>query len=86
MSSSQKLLLPRHALHSAKLAIEDHREWTSALPPDLAEFCSGGRHEHSAQGAAVCSPPSGDEIALPEFWRSQNAATGQLQDDDRPVS
>ena len=37
----QKLLLPRHALHSAKLAIEDKREWTSALPPDLAEFCSG---------------------------------------------
>ena len=39
---TQKLLLPRHALHSAKLALEDHREWTSALPPDLAEFCSGG--------------------------------------------
>jgi 23S rRNA pseudouridine1911/1915/1917 synthase len=38
----QKLLLPRHALHSAKLATEDEREWTSALPPDLAEFCSGG--------------------------------------------
>jgi 23S rRNA pseudouridine1911/1915/1917 synthase len=38
----QKLLLPRHALHSTKLAIEDHREWTSTLPPDLAEFCSGG--------------------------------------------
>src|SRR5213083_661762 len=38
----QKLLLPRHALHSAKLATEDRREWTSALPPDLAEFCSGG--------------------------------------------
>ena len=38
----QRLLLPRHALHSAKLAIEDHREWTSALPRDLAEFCSGG--------------------------------------------
>jgi 23S rRNA pseudouridine1911/1915/1917 synthase len=34
----QKLLLPRHALHSAKLAIEDDREWTSALPSDLAEF------------------------------------------------
>jgi 23S rRNA pseudouridine1911/1915/1917 synthase len=33
------LLLPRHALHSAKLAIEDERQWTSALPPDLAEFC-----------------------------------------------
>ena len=38
----QKLLLPRHALHSAKLAVEDERKWTSALPPDLAEFCSGG--------------------------------------------
>jgi len=34
----QKLLLPRHALHSAKLTIENEREWTSALPPDLAEF------------------------------------------------
>jgi 23S rRNA pseudouridine1911/1915/1917 synthase len=38
----QKLLLPRHALHSAKLAIEDQRAWTSALPLDLAEFCCGG--------------------------------------------
>ena len=38
----RKLLLPRHALHSAKLAVEDEREWISALPPDLAEFCSGG--------------------------------------------
>jgi 23S rRNA pseudouridine1911/1915/1917 synthase len=37
----QRLLLPRHALHSAKLTIEGEREWTSALPPDLAEFCSG---------------------------------------------
>jgi 23S rRNA pseudouridine1911/1915/1917 synthase len=34
----EKLLLPRHALHSAKLAIDGQREWTSALPPDLAEF------------------------------------------------
>jgi 23S rRNA pseudouridine1911/1915/1917 synthase len=38
----RQLLLPRHALHSARLAIEDEREWTSPLPPDLAEFCSGG--------------------------------------------
>ncbi len=38
----QKLLLPRHALHSAKLATDGQREWTSALPPDLAKFCSGG--------------------------------------------
>ena len=34
----QRLLLPRHALHSAKLEIEDEREWTSPLPADLAEF------------------------------------------------
>jgi 23S rRNA pseudouridine1911/1915/1917 synthase len=34
----EKLLLPRHALHSAKLAIEGEREWTSGLPPDLANF------------------------------------------------
>ena len=34
----QKLLLPRHALHSAKLAIENESEWTSALPSDLVEF------------------------------------------------
>jgi 23S rRNA pseudouridine1911/1915/1917 synthase len=37
----EKLLLPRHALHSAKLATKREREWTSALPQDLAEFCSG---------------------------------------------
>jgi 23S rRNA pseudouridine1911/1915/1917 synthase len=36
----QRLLLPRHALHSAKLAIGHHREWASALAPDLVEFCS----------------------------------------------
>lgn len=39
---AEKLLLPRHALHSAKLAIEGEREWTSALPPDLRDFCRGG--------------------------------------------
>jgi 23S rRNA pseudouridine1911/1915/1917 synthase len=38
----QRLLLPRHALHSAKLSVKDEREWTSDLPLDLAEFCSGG--------------------------------------------
>src|SRR4029077_2688379 len=34
----RQLLLPRHALHSARLAIEDEHEWTSPLPQDLAEF------------------------------------------------
>ncbi len=38
----RELLMPRHALHSARLAIKDEREWTSPLPHDLAEFCSGG--------------------------------------------
>jgi len=36
----QKLLLPRHALHSAKLAIGRERQWTSELPPDLARFAA----------------------------------------------
>jgi len=34
----QRLLLPRHALHSAKLAIVGEIEWESPLPVDLAEF------------------------------------------------
>jgi 23S rRNA pseudouridine1911/1915/1917 synthase len=33
-----QLLLPRHALHSARLAIEGEYEWISPLTPDLAEF------------------------------------------------
>ncbi len=34
----RKLLLPRHALHSAKLAIGNEKEWTAKLPTDLARF------------------------------------------------
>jgi 23S rRNA pseudouridine1911/1915/1917 synthase len=34
----RRLLLPRHALHSAKLAIEGEIEWSSPLPADLVEF------------------------------------------------
>src|SRR5207245_3286384 len=30
----RKLLLPRHALHSAKLATEDEDEWTAELPAE----------------------------------------------------
>ena len=37
----KRLLLPRHALHATKLAIEDECEWVSALPADLAEFLEG---------------------------------------------
>jgi 23S rRNA pseudouridine1911/1915/1917 synthase len=36
----RELLLPRHALHSAKLAIEKEHEWTAELPRDLAQFMS----------------------------------------------
>ena len=34
----QQLFLPRHALHSAKLAIKGEQEWTTDLPEDLARF------------------------------------------------
>ena len=37
------LLLPRHALHSARLAIEGEHQWTSSLPSDLMEFIESGR-------------------------------------------
>jgi hypothetical protein len=30
--------LPRHALHSAKLAIENGQEWNIQLPQDLIGF------------------------------------------------
>src|ERR1700736_1904801 len=36
----RQLLLPRHALHSAKLAIKNEHEWISAFPPDLREFAA----------------------------------------------
>jgi 23S rRNA pseudouridine1911/1915/1917 synthase len=34
----RELLLPRHALHSAKLAIEHENEWAAELPEDLVQF------------------------------------------------
>lgn len=34
----KRLLLPRQALHSVRLAIEREREWISPLAPDLAQF------------------------------------------------
>ena len=34
----RQLLLPRHALHSAKLAVHGNHEWMSELPPDIASF------------------------------------------------
>ena len=34
----RQLLLPRHALHSAKLAIEKGQQWNSQLPQDLIRF------------------------------------------------
>lgn len=40
----RKLLLPRHALHSAVLEIDGGERWTSALPPDLAAFSNHQRH------------------------------------------
>ena len=34
----RQLLLPRHALHSANLAIKNGQQWTSQLPQDLIRF------------------------------------------------
>ena len=34
----RQLLLPRHALHSANLAIKNDQQWTAKLPNDLAQF------------------------------------------------
>lgn len=39
---AKKLLLPRHALHSARLEIQGGEKWSSPLPPDLASFINGG--------------------------------------------
>jgi 23S rRNA pseudouridine1911/1915/1917 synthase len=36
----RRLLLPRHALHSAKLTIDGETGWESPLPADLARFMS----------------------------------------------
>jgi 23S rRNA pseudouridine1911/1915/1917 synthase len=36
----RQLLLPRHALHSTMLGIQNEREWVSPLPDDLAEFAA----------------------------------------------
>jgi 23S rRNA pseudouridine1911/1915/1917 synthase len=37
----RELLLPRHALHSTRLAIEHENEWAAELPEDLAKFVAG---------------------------------------------
>lgn len=37
---ARRLLLPRHALHSAALRIEGEASWTSSLPADLAKFAA----------------------------------------------
>ena len=34
----RELLLPRHALHSAKLRIDNEKEWSAELPEDLGQF------------------------------------------------
>ena len=36
----RQLLLPRHALHCARLAIDGEHEWTIPLAPDLAKFAA----------------------------------------------
>jgi 23S rRNA pseudouridine1911/1915/1917 synthase len=38
---ARRLLLPRHALHSATLEIDGGERWVSPLPQDLAKFVNG---------------------------------------------
>ncbi len=45
----RELLLPRHALHSAKLAVNDKMEWEIGLPTDLARFVQRSHQAKSAQ-------------------------------------
>jgi 23S rRNA pseudouridine1911/1915/1917 synthase len=49
-----RLLLPRHALHSAALEIENGEKWTSPLPVDLASFAA--QQEDAARAAATAAP------------------------------
>ncbi|HEV3410432.1 MAG TPA: RluA family pseudouridine synthase [Chthoniobacterales bacterium] len=39
---ASKLLLPRHALHSARLRVSGVGDWVGSLPDDLAAFCAAG--------------------------------------------
>jgi 23S rRNA pseudouridine1911/1915/1917 synthase len=52
----QRLLLPRHALHFTKLAIEGEHEWNSPLPVDLAEFLEGCPPRHPSREATERVP------------------------------
>ena len=51
----RQLLLPRHALHSAKLAIDHGTEWIAQLPADLAQFCSGGLRPPSRRSQSAAA-------------------------------
>ena len=53
----RQLLLPRHALHATKLAIEGEGEWTSPLPVDLAKFLEGQPPCRLSYDAAERVPP-----------------------------
>jgi len=35
---ANKLLLERHALHASRLRIDEQRDWSSPLPPDLSDW------------------------------------------------
>jgi 23S rRNA pseudouridine1911/1915/1917 synthase len=37
---ASKLLLERHALHASRLRIDEQRDWSSPLPPDLSDWIS----------------------------------------------
>ena len=46
----RELILPRHALHSAKLKVAGDYEWNAELPPDLANFVTGSANSAACLG------------------------------------
>jgi 23S rRNA pseudouridine1911/1915/1917 synthase len=57
-----ELLLPRHALHSARLAIDNEKEWLAELPNDLAQFVQDSLYVK--RSACQSHETAGDAVAL----------------------
>ena len=66
-----RLLLPRHALHSAALEIADGERWTSPLPPDLADF------DTKTEGCASARPILFPSTADREMGRAEARPSGE---------
>jgi 23S rRNA pseudouridine1911/1915/1917 synthase len=52
-----QLLLPRHALHSARISLEGEFDWQSRLPEDLQNWMRSSQHCHPERSAAESKDP-----------------------------